>query len=47
MKCEKETMLLYAVTDRMWTGKQTLMEQVEDATEGRRDLCTAERKGTG
>ena len=26
MKCEKETMLLYAVTDRMWTGKQTLME---------------------
>ena len=31
MKCEKETMLLYAVTDRMWTGKQTLMEQVEDA----------------
>ena len=34
MKCEKETMLLYAVTDRMWTGKQTLMEQVEDALKG-------------
>ena len=31
MKCSKEMMLLYAVTDRMWTGKQTLMEQVEDA----------------
>ena len=43
MKCEKETMLLYAVTDRMWTGRQTLMEQVE----GRRDLRTVERKGTG
>ncbi len=27
-------MLLYAVTDRMWTGKQTLMEQVEDALKG-------------
>lgn len=34
MKCEKETMLLYAVTDRMWTGKQTLLEQVEDALRG-------------
>ena len=27
-------MLLYAVTDRMWIGKQTLMEQVEDALKG-------------
>ncbi len=34
MKCSKETMLLYAVTDRMWTGKQTLYEQVEDALKG-------------
>ena len=34
MKCSKEIMLLYAVTDRMWTGKQTLMEQVEDALKG-------------
>ena len=34
MKCSKEMMLLYAVTDRMWTGKQTLMEQVEDALKG-------------
>lgn len=34
MKCKKETMQLYAVTDRMWTGKQTLMEQVEDALKG-------------
>lgn len=34
MKCDKETMLLYAVTDRAWTGKQTLMEQVEEAIKG-------------
>lgn len=34
MECNKETMLLYAVTDRGWTGKQTLMEQVEAAIKG-------------
>ena len=34
MKCDKKTMLLYAVTDRMWTGRQTLYEQVEDALRG-------------
>lgn len=27
-------MLLYAVTDQAWTGKQTLMEQVQDALKG-------------
>lgn len=31
MKCVKEMMRLYAVTDRAWTGKQTLYEQVEEA----------------
>lgn len=34
MKCDKKTMLLYAVTDRMWTGRQNLCEQVEDALRG-------------
>ncbi len=34
MKCDKKTMLLYAVTDRMWTGKQSLYEQVESALRG-------------
>lgn len=34
MKCNKEMMLLYAVTDRAWVGKQTLLEQVEDALKG-------------
>lgn len=34
MKCDKQTMRLYAVTDRMWTGRQTLYEQVEAALRG-------------
>lgn len=34
MQCKKETMLLYAVTDRNWTGRQTLLEQVESAIKG-------------
>ena len=34
MKCDKHTMLLYAVTDRAWVGKQTLYEQVESALKG-------------
>ncbi|MGN0402087.1 MAG: thiamine phosphate synthase [Acetatifactor sp.] len=31
MNCDKEMMRLYAVTDRAWTGRQTLYEQVEEA----------------
>ena len=34
MKCDKQMMLLYAVTDRAWVGKQTLYQQVEDALKG-------------
>jgi thiamine-phosphate pyrophosphorylase len=34
MKCDKRMVLLYAVTDRAWTGKQTLYEQVEAALKG-------------
>lgn len=34
MKCDKKAMLLYAVTDRAWTGKQTLYEQVACALKG-------------
>lgn len=30
----KKAMCLYAVTDRAWTGKQTLPEQIEDAIKG-------------
>lgn len=31
MKCYKDTLLLYAVTDRAWTGSQPLARQVEAA----------------
>ncbi len=34
MKCDKKYMLLYAVTDRTWTGSQTLYQQVEAALRG-------------
>ena len=34
MKCDRNNMLLYAVTDRSWTGRQTLFEQVESALKG-------------
>lgn len=34
MKFSKEMLLLYAVTDRSWVGKQTLYEQIEDALKG-------------
>lgn len=31
MKCDKHTMLVYAVTDRAWVGQMTLAQQVEAA----------------
>ncbi|MEC2057427.1 thiamine phosphate synthase [Peribacillus psychrosaccharolyticus] len=34
MKADKQSMLLYAVTDRMWIGERTLSEQVEEALKG-------------
>ena len=34
MKCDKQNMLLYAVTDRAWVGKLTLPQQVEAALKG-------------
>ena len=34
MRCDRKNMLLYAVTDRAWTGRQTLYEQVEAALRG-------------
>ncbi|MFY9131265.1 MAG: thiamine phosphate synthase [Saccharofermentanales bacterium] len=34
MKCDKKTMLLYAVTDRAWVGEQNLYQQVESALKG-------------
>ena len=34
MKFNEKMLLLYAVTDRAWVGKQTLFEQIEDALKG-------------
>ena len=34
MKCDERTLLLYAVTDRYWTGRQTLAKQVRECLEG-------------
>ncbi len=34
MNCDKGSMLLYAVTDRAWIGRQNLYEQVECALKG-------------
>ena len=34
MRCDKESLLLYAVTDRSWTENDTLYHQVEEALKG-------------
>lgn len=34
MKCDKQSMLLYAVTDRAWIGEKSLYRQVEEALKG-------------
>ncbi|MEE3420913.1 MAG: thiamine phosphate synthase [Lachnospiraceae bacterium] len=34
MKCSKESLLLYAVTDRHWLGEERLVDQVEMALRG-------------
>ena len=34
MRLEKDRLLLYAVTDRSWTGQQSLYEQIEEALKG-------------
>ncbi len=34
MKCDRKNLLLYAVTDRFWTGEKTLKEQVEESLQG-------------
>lgn len=45
MKCDRSMLLLYAVTDRAWTGKKTLLQQVEEALGRRRHLHPASGKG--
>ena len=47
MKCDKHTMLLYAVTDRAWTGRETPPPAGGRRAERRRHLRPAAGKGAG
>ena len=44
MKFNKEMLLLYAVTDRKWTGEKTLYQQVEEALKGGATLIQLREK---
>lgn len=44
MKCDKKSMLLYAVTDRTWLKEQRLTEQVEEALKGGATLIQLREK---
>ena len=41
----RECLLLYAVTDRSWTGRQSLLEQVEEALRGGATMIQLREKG--
>lgn len=45
MKCDKNYMLLYGVTDRAWTGCQSLYEQAEAALRGGATCIQLREKG--
>ncbi len=45
MKFSREQLLLYAVTDRAWTGRQTLYEQIESALKGGVTMVQLREKG--
>ena len=44
MKFKKEMLLLYAMTDRKWTGEKTLYQQVEEALNGGATLIQLREK---
>lgn len=44
MGIDQKSLLLYAITDRTWTGRQTLLEQVEDALRGGATLVQLREK---
>lgn len=44
MKFSREMLLLYAVTDRKWTGEKTLYQQVEEALNGGATLIQLREK---
>ena len=45
MKFCREHLLIYAVTDRAWTGRMTLFEQVEAALRGGATMVQLREKG--
>lgn len=45
MPFNKENLLLYAVTDRAWVGRQSLLEQIEDALIGGVTMVQLREKG--
>lgn len=45
MRFDKDMLLLYAVTDRAWVGRQTLLEQLEDALNGGATIVQLREKG--
>lgn len=47
MRFNKNMLLLYAVTDRAWVGRQTLYEQVEDALRGGATIIQLREKELG
>ena len=47
MKFDEKMLLLYAVTDRAWVGKQTLLEQIEDALKGGGTMVQLREKKMG
>ena len=44
MKFDRDNLLLYAVTDRAWVGRQTLLEQIESALKGGATLVQLREK---
>lgn len=45
IKFSKDNLLLYAVTDRSWVGRQTLLQQIEDALKGGVTMVQLREKG--
>ncbi|MGM9606528.1 MAG: thiamine phosphate synthase [Oscillospiraceae bacterium] len=45
MEFNRDSLLLYAVTDRAWVGHQTLLEQIEDALRGGVTMVQLREKG--
>lgn len=45
MKFDRRQLMVYAVTDRAWTGKMSLCEQVEAALKGGATMVQMREKG--